>query len=142
VLQFLVQLPHWSVVFDVFVSQPVFCPVAQWLKPWLQVGLHVPAWHDVVAAFAVLQAVPHLPQSVLLVSRSTQPLAQHAGDVPPHTTPQPWQLRGSVFVSRQSPLQHMSPLAHVPVHALTHAPAGLHLSPPVHSASVLQTTHW
>jgi hypothetical protein len=59
VLQFLVQLPHCATLFDVFVSQPVFCPVEQWLKPWLQLHLHEPLWQEELDAFVVLQLVPH-----------------------------------------------------------------------------------
>jgi hypothetical protein len=46
-------------LFDVFVSQPVFCPVEQWLKPWLQLHLHEPLWQEELDAFVVLQLVPH-----------------------------------------------------------------------------------
>jgi hypothetical protein len=141
VLQFLVQLPHWVTLLEVFVSQPVL-PVAQWLKPALQVHLHAPARQEGLP-FVVLQLVPHCPQLVLLVRGSVQAPAQQAVSAPPHALPHALQLSGSVWVSRQRPLQHALPPAHVPaLQASTHAPAGLHFLPPVQSPSTAQLTHW
>jgi hypothetical protein len=141
VLQFVVQLPHWVVLLEVLVSQPVL-PAAQWLNPALHPHLHVPA-EQLGLPFTVLHALPHCPQLVGVVKGSVQVPAQHAVCAPVQALPHALQLSGSLVVSRHRLLQQLLPPGHVPAEqASTQAPAGLHFWPFVQSLSTAQFTHW
>jgi hypothetical protein len=111
------------------------------------VNEHEPALQAAPVVFGrALHETPHFPQLATFVRGSAHAPAQQSEPEPGHTVPQPLQLSGSDFVSRQSPLQHVAVPVHVPaptpVHPSTHAPAGLHFLPPVQSVSTAQLTHW
>ncbi len=151
-------------------SQPSLGFPSQSPKPTLQPEyVHEPAVHAMPVALrtVVLQFLVHEPQCVtdvlMFVSQPVLPglqcakpaahahvqlLAEHFG-VPLsvlHAIPQAPQLSGSLVVSRQRPLQHDLPFAHVlPAsrsQPSTHWPAGLHFCVPVQSVLVTHWTHW
>jgi hypothetical protein len=68
-------IPQCEVLVRVSVSQPLDALPSQLPKPGLQVKLHIPALHVVVALARAGQAFPHIPQCEVFVRVSvSQPL--------------------------------------------------------------------
>lgn len=91
------QPPQCSGLSSVLVSQPLFGSLSQSSKPVEHAGMHVPAAQPVVP-FALVQTVPHAPQSVTVVVLVSQPLT---GLVSQSAKPAP-------HIGMHKPLAHMA----------------------------------
>lgn len=80
-LHTLPQEPQLLVLFDVLISQPLACAPSQFAKPALHEMLQLPAVHDGVP-FAVPQALPQVPQFVVVVRFVSQPFATLPSQLP------------------------------------------------------------
>lgn len=74
VLQGALQPPQCEMLLCVFASQPLFALPSQFPKPALQTMLHVPLL-QLGVPLVVLQALPQLPQLLMVFKLTSQPLA-------------------------------------------------------------------
>jgi hypothetical protein len=111
-VQAVVHVPQWLMSVVRLISHPFVSTVSQLLKP----ALHEPILHEpveqVAVALARLQAVPHTPQFVSVVSGASHPLGSPLSQLP---------KPGLQALILQAPVEHV-PVALARLHGVAQAP--------------------